>query len=1062
MRNTHRITLCTCLFVCIAAARAAEPAKAERLRFNRDVRPILAENCFACHGPDGLNRKAGLRLDREAEAVAERKGAAAVVKGDPAKSLLMLRVKHADPEKRMPPSSTKKSLKPHEIELLERWISESGQFEAHWSFLAPTRPAAPSVKNEAWVKTPIDRFILAELERVGIEPAPEADRRTLARRVALDLTGLPPTPEEVEAFVEDRTPEAYQKLVDHFLASKQWGEHRGRAWLDIARYADTHGIHFDNFREMWSYRDWVINAFNRNIPFDQFTIEQLAGDLLPNRTLEQQIASGFNRCNMTTNEGGAIDEEYLVLYTRDRTETVAQAWLGLTAGCATCHDHKFDPLSQKEFYELSAFFNNTTQRAMDGNIKDTPPIVTVPREEDRDRFGVLAGEITQAKSGQETRKQAARGDFETWVASAGPDAMARTIPTGALSLHAPMNEGQGDAVSFDIAGKTRLVTATKKLAWEPGHVAERSLKSEPGTGLAIAEAGDFEKDQAVSFGAWVKIADPNVSGALFARMDDREGKNFRGWDLFLERGRPGTHIISKWPADAIKVMATDRIATGQWHHVLISYDGSGKAEGVVLRVDGQRQPKKTDVDALKGSIRAEVPLKVAQREVGSGLAGVLIQDFRFYSRVLSGDETRNLVRGTRDAFVLSKPKESRTKEELDDLFGRWLAANDTQYREASTRVDSFERERTAILERGTIAHVMQEKSEEATAYILFRGEYDKRRDPVKPGTPAALPPLPQGEPRNRLGLARWLMQPEHPLAARVTVNRFWQDVFGTGLVKTAGDFGTMAELPSHPELLDWLAVEFRESGWDVKRFFTLLLNSAAYRQSAQVAPEKLQRDPQNRLLSRGPRFRMDGEMVRDYALAASGLLVAKLGGPSVKPYQPDGVWDAVAMPESNTRNYKSDSGEGLYRRSLYTFWKRAAPPASMEIFNAPSRELCTVRRERTNTPLQALVTLNDIQFVEAARHLAQIALQSGGASAEARIDFLSRRLIARPFSPPEMAVANASLAELSAHYEANVEDAKQLIAFGESKADPALDPKQLAAYTMLTNQLMNLDEVLSK
>jgi len=1042
-------------------SNAAEP-KSSPIRFNRDVRPILAENCLACHGPDGLGRKAGLRLDREAEATAERKGAAAVVKGDPARSLLVQRIKSPDPKKLMPPSSTKKMLKPREIETLERWIAEGAHFEAHWSFIAPERPPPPAVKNESWVKTPVDRFILDGIERAGLQPAPEADRRTIARRVSLDLTGLPPKPEDVEAFVEDRSPEAYEKLVDGYLSSKQWGEHRGRYWLDAARYADTHGIHFDNLREMWSYRDWVIAAFNRNVPFDRFTIEQLAGDLLPNRTLDQQIASGFNRCNMTTNEGGAIDEEYLVLYTRDRTETVAQVWLGLTAGCATCHDHKFDPLTQREFYEMSAFFNNTTQRAMDGNIKDTPPIVSVPRSEDHERWEAVQGEIARAHGDMDARRKAARGDFDRWLPTAGADAMARSIPKDGMSLHAPMTEGQGQAVSVDVGGQTRLITAAKEIAWEPGHVGASSLKTRQDAGLTVPEAGNFGKDQAFSFGAWVKLPAPGITGSLFARMDDREGKGFRGWDCVIDGGRPGTHIISNWPQDAIKVTSTEAIEAGRWTHLFVTYDGSAKAAGVNVYLNGRRQERRIKNDSLKGPIFTSVPLTVGRREVGSGVDGAAIQDLRIYSRTLGGEEVQSLVRGTRDGWLLSKPAEARSPEELNELYDRWLIALDPSFREASTRFDSFERERGAIVERGTIAHVMQERGEDAMAYILFRGEYDKRRDPVKSDTPDALPPLPMNEPRNRLGFARWLMSPEHPLAARVTVNRFWQEVFGTGLVKTTGDFGTMGEQPSHPELLDWLAVEFRESGWDVKRFFKLIVTSAAYRQSAQVGPEKLGKDPLNRLLSRGPRFRMDGEMVRDLALAAGGLLVGKIGGPSVKPYQPDGVWEAVAMPESNTKAYRRDTGEGLYRRGLYTFWKRAAPPASMEIFNAPNRELCTVRRERTNTPLQALVTLNDVQFVEAARNLAERALKEGGETAASRADFIARRLLSRPLGVEEMAVVRASLGALSKHYAANPEDAKKLIAVGESKADPKLDASLLASYTMLANQLMNLDEVLNK
>jgi cytochrome c553 len=777
----------------------------EAVLFNRDVRPILAENCFACHGPDSASRKAGLRLDQRESAVK----LGAIAPGQPDESELVSRIFADESGGRMPPPASHKILSPAQKETLRRWIATGAEYQPHWSLIAPVRPQPPAVKNPAWVRNPIDAFVLSTLDRRGLQPAPEADRRTLARRASLDLTGLPPTPAEVEAFVDDPSPAAYESFVDRLLASKQWGEHRARYWLDAARYADTHGIHFDNYREMWSYRDGVIDAFNRNLPFDRFTVEQLAGDLLPEATLEQRIASGFNRCNITTNEGGVIAEEYLVLYARDRTETTARVWLGLTAGCAVCHDHKFDPLTQKEFYRLSAFFNNTTQGAMDGNVKDTPPTVFLPAAADRERWPALAQELADARQQLEQRQKQARAAFDRW------------------------------------------------------------------------------------------------------------------------------------------------------------YDW-------------------------------------------------------------------------------------------------WRAELDPPYREASARVAALTQEEAAIKSRGTAAHVMQERGGPAKAFVLHRGEYDKRRDEVDADTPAMLPPMPADLPKNRLGLSRWLLRPEQPLTARVAVNRFWQEVFGVGIMRTAEDFGVNGELPSHPELLDWLAVEFRESGWDIKKLFRLMVTSAAYRQSAAATPEKLEKDPQNRLLSRGPRFRMDAEMVRDCALASSGLLVAKIGGPSVKPYQPDGVWEAVAMMESNTRNYRRDQGENLYRRSLYTFWKRAAPPASMDILNAPSRETCTVRRERTNTPLQALITLNDPQFVEAARHLAQTALKDGGATDDGRLEFVVRRLLSRPFRPEENKSAAATLDKLLQYYRAHPQEAQELIAVGESKADPALDAAVLAAWTMLTNELMNLDEVLNK
>jgi hypothetical protein len=770
---------------------------ADKPTYNRDIRPILAENCFPCHGPDSAARKAGLRLDRREAAIK----AGAIVPGKPDESELVNRIFSKERGEMMPPAASHKTLTAEQKERLKQWVAAGAEYQPHWSFIAATRPQPPVTKDPAWAKNPIDNFILAKLEATGLRPAPEADRPTLARRASLDLTGLPPSPAEVDAFVNDTSADAYQKYVDRLLQSPRWGEHRARAWLDAARYADTHGIHFDNYRECWAYRDWVINAFNRNQPFDQFTLEQLAGDLLPNPTLDQQVATGFHRCNITTNEGGVIAEEYAVLYARDRTETTARVWMGLTANCAVCHDHKFDPLSQKEFYSMSAFFNNTTQPVMDGNVKDTPPTLFVGTAEDRQRLPALEKEIADVK---------------------------------------------------------RQIEEQKK----------------------------------------------------------------------------------------------------------------------------QQKPE-------------------------------------------------------------SKPDAKPSPELAAKLVG-------------------LEKELVALRARGTMAHVMQERKEAPVAYFLFRGEYDKRRDQVKPDTPAFLPPMNEKGPKDRLGLAQWLLRPEHPLTARATVNRFWQEVFGTGIVRTTEDFGTTGELPSHPELLDWLAVEFRESGWDVKKLFRLMLTSAAYRQAALSTQEKLEKDPQNRLISRGPRFRMEAEMVRDYALAAAGLLVEKIGGPSVKPYQPEGVWEAVAMPESNTRFYKRDSGEPIYRRSLYTFWKRAAPPASMEVFNAPTRETCVVRRERTNTPLQALVTLNDPQFVEAARNLAQKALKEGGPNTEVRMDFVARRALCRPLRPEEGKPLADVLAELLRYYQGHAEDAKSLIAVGESKADPALDAPTLAAWTMAVNTIMNFDELLNK
>jgi hypothetical protein len=1030
----------------------------ERLQYNRDIRPILAENCFTCHGPDSASRKSGLRLDQRASAVKRE----AIVPGQPAKSGIVERIFAADPKEVMPPRKTLKTLTTAQKATLRRWIAEGAEYQPHWSFLPVQRPAVPAVKNKAWVRNPIDNFILARLEKVGLSPAPEADRRTLARRASLDITGLPPAPAEVEAFVNDPAPDAYERYVDRLLKSPHWGEHRARYWLDAARFADSNGIHFDNYREIYSYRDWVITAFNRNLPFDQFTIEQLAGDLLPKRTLDQLVATGFNRCNITTNEGGAIDEEYLVLYTRDRTETVSRVWLGLTANCCVCHDHKYDPVSMRDFYSMSAFFNNTTQRAMDGNIKDTPPIIRVPRLEDRPRWDAVGKELAGLRTQTDARKQAARADFERWLtAVASKEVTVASFRGMGLRLRAPLSEGTGNTIRLSVDDKERQITLPSGIGWADGHVAAKAFKSQPGAAVEVTDAGDFEKDQAFSYGAWVRLKGNGTTGAIAARMDDKN--DFRGWDLWVENNRVGTHIIHKWPGDALKVTAQKPLPAGQWQHVCVTYDGSGKAAGVKIYINGVEQPaRQVFADALKNTIRTKVPLKLAQRHTTARLDGVRVQDLRLYGRALSAAEVEYLARGTRAAWLASRPAAGRSAGEKDELFGWWLPAQDETYRTLSRKLTELEREQSSLAARGTVAHVMQEQPTEPIAYILFRGDYDKRRDKVKAATPHSLPPMPADLPHNRLGFAKWLLRPEHPLTARVTVNRFWQEVFGTGIVRTTGDFGVAGELPSHPLLLDWLAVEFRERGWDMKEFFKLLVTSAAYRQSALVTKDRLEKDPSNRLLSRGPRYRLDAEMIRDYALASSGILVRKLGGPSVKPYQPEGVWEAVGMIGSNTREYRRDKGEDLYRRSLYTFWKRAAPPASMDILNAPNRETCTVHRERTNTPLQALVTLNDPQFVEAARHLAQLTLKESAAKIDAHIDFMARRLLCRPLRPEELKVVRESADDLLAYYKAHPKDAHKLISVGESRPDATLDAPTLAAWTMVANEMLNLDEVLNK
>ncbi len=1039
---------------------------ADQIQFNRDVRPILADNCFACHGPDANHRKAGLRFDTK-EGFFEKtpKHEPTVVPGNLAKSELWLRITTTNLDDKMPPEDSHKSLKPEQIETLRKWILAGAPWEGHWSFIKPERPAVPSkfkVQSSKFkVQNPIDAFVLAKLQEQGLKPNPEADRRTLIRRVTLDLTGLPPTPEEVTAFLNDKSPDAYAKVVKRLLASLRYGEHRARYWLDAARYADTHGLHFDNYREMWPYRDWVIKALNQNMPFDRFTLLQLAGDLLTEEEVDALIATGFQRCNTTTNEGGTIDEENLANYANDRVSTFSWVYLGLTMNCAACHDHKFDPITQKDFYSMAAYFRNTVQPAKDGNSKDSTPSLLVPQTvEDAQRWKALPGEMVSAKSAVEQRRKDAPADFAAWAKDAQAGEFAKEIPTDKLLVHLLLNDGPSNVVR-GLAGTNGTFTATGALDWKDGGRYGLAPKLKKDANFDLGDVANFEKTNRFSYGAWVRITTPGAFGPLLARMD--QTNDFRGWDLVQVGKKLTVHLVSKWPDDALKVETKDEVLQpGVWQHFFVTYDGSAKAKGVKLYVNGAEVAVKVDKDALKSTIRSTTPLRIGQRSTDQILEDGRLQDVRIYERRLTTNEVAALANIAPLQYVLGIPAEKRTKEQSAALFESWLTTRDTVFAERTKQFAALTGEQNVIKARNPVTHIQREKTNSMPmAFVLFRGEYDKQKDKVTAAVPGVLHGMAPNAPTNRLGLANWVSSPENPLTARVTVNRLWSELFGTGLVKTSEDFGITGDAPANQELLDWLAVEFRESGWDMKRLFELMVMSSAYRQSAEITPEKLEKDPANRLLSRGPRFRMDAEMIRDYALATSDLMVAKIGGAPVKPYQPDGVWEAVAMPESNTKKYKADTGEGLYRRSMYTFWKRAAPPATMDIFNAPSREVCSVRRERTNTPLQALATLNDPQFLEAARHLAQVALLNTRKEEDA-LQAMAERVLSRPLTSKELGIVKRTLQEMQTFYTQDTEAAKQFLTVGESKPSDKIPAPQLAAMTMVANQLMNLDEALNK
>lgn len=1030
-----------------AAAPSAVIAAAGQatLSFNDHIQPILSENCYSCHGPDSSTREGKLRLDRAADATMARGDReAAIVPGRPEESLLVERILSEDSEERMPPANSHKTLKPSEIALLRQWIAEGAVYQPHWSLIAPQRPTVPAA-GQGWARNPVDAFIADTHRKQGVKASPEEAPARLLRRVTLDLTGLPPTPAALAAFAADPSPDAYEREVDRLLASDASAEHFARLWLDAVRYADTHGIHIDNYRSIWPYRDWVVDAFRKNLPYDQFTIEQIAGDLLPSPTLDQKVATGFNRCLPTTSEGGAIPAEYEAIYAKDRVETLSTVWLGLTTGCAACHDHKFDPITSKEFYSLTAFFRNNTMPAMDGNVAETEPSLFVPAPADRARWSELESRQTAIKADLERRRTEGESAFTQWLTSA---TQLKAPPVDhTVRLHLPLDENGANSPGavYRIAGP-----------YGPASVLG-DVSQTLGGPVSLRYQDQF------AFSLMIQICDTPSGALLGCRSEDPSAP---GWEVFLDKGRVGLWVSEGGSQTPIRSLAKLTLTPGVWHHLMLVFDGSGSRNRLIdVSINGKDVANQGVPRAFRTDIVPVAPLRLgAPAGSASAVTGgsVHVQDLRQFDRGFASAEIRAMAESAAAYPSLSVPAAERTPAQLDTLRAQYFSAVDPASLRLLAEQDGLLREARTLRQRGGVTLVMEEKKDsEPFAHLLNRGEYSQPGERVPAATPAVLPPLPPGQTANRLALARWLFRPDHPLTARVTVNRVWQHLFGTGLVESSGDFGITGARPSHPQLLDWLAVEFRESGWDHRRLVRLLATSATYRQSAAVSPALLERDPANRLLARGPRHRLDAEVLRDQALAASGLLVDKRGGPPVRPYQPEGIWEDVAMKESTTRFYRRDSGDALYRRSLYTFWKRTAPPPAMDILNAPSREVSCVRRDRTNTPLQALVTLNDPAFVEAARQLATQALVHGD-TFDARLDHLSLRLLGRTLAADERAHVKALVDEATTTYQASPATAAALLAVGESPVDRTLPAPDLAAWTLAASQVMNLDESLTK
>ncbi|MCI0739672.1 MAG: PSD1 and planctomycete cytochrome C domain-containing protein [Gemmataceae bacterium] len=1033
-----------------AFAQSGKPrAQAAAVTFNRDILPILAQNCFICHGPS--EQKAGLRLDQRASALkATRSGATPIVPGKPADSELVRRIFSDDSSDRMPPPKSKKSLTAAQKEILKQWIAQGAEFKTHWAFVKPERPALPKVKNRAWVHNEIDAFVLAELEKAGLEPSPAADRPTLIRRLSFDLRGLPPTPEELDRFLNDKNPDAYEKLVDRMLASPRYGEKMAQIWLDLARYGDTSGFHFDSTRQMWLWRDWVINAFNANTPFDQFTIEQIAGDLLPKPTVAQKIATGFQRNSRFNEEGGVDPEEFVVRYNVDRTNTLGQVWLGLTLGCAECHDHMYDPISQKEYYQLFAFFTGIKEPMKSGNHNEPlPPLLKLPTPEQAKTIEVL--DKTKARLEERIQLELARIKYKDPLEDK-PEAL-KPPTEGADVVWLDDAPPQGAKTGFQGEAGWQWVTAPdhpvfsgRRAVYRSGSGVHNDFFTNADVQLEI-EAGDK-----LFCYVWLDPTDPPKH--LLLQFNDGSWDHRVYWGPEIKDLAPKTQGQAAGPANAGPFHAGPLPEKGEWVRLEV------EAEKVALKPGAKLAGWAFGlIDGAAYFDHAGVYTRFPPDERVETSAAFWEQRIRATQKIPK--ELAAIVN------VAAAKRSTEQKKTLQHYFLRKV------YAPARAVFEPLEKELEEAVKKlketeEAIPHTLiaEEMPEARPAYVLIRGDFQQKGDQVGRDVPALFPPLYKHQPKNRLGLARWLMQTDHPLTARVAVNRLWAQMFGSGLVRTLGDFGSQGDFPSHPELLDWLAVEFADSGWNVKAILRKLALSKAYRQSSAIAPLALQArgvggegiDPSNRLLWRAHRYRLSAEEIRDNALAIAGLLSDKVGGPSVMPHQPPDFYKG----KREDWTWKLSTGEDQYRRGLYTFWRRTTLHPMFAIFDAPTREECAVARPRTNTALQALVTLNDPTFVEAARVFAERILSQGPRDIDGRLTYAYRVALCRPPSADEIKVLTAHLAKQTKHFQENREAASKLVQFGNYPRLANLDEVEHAAWTAVASMILNLDETITR
>lgn len=1030
----------------VAADEDAAVTNGRRLSFNRDIRPILSENCFFCHGPDAATREADLRLDLRSDALET-----AIVPGEPDASELISRIFSNDPDMAMPPRHSARSLTDDQKATLRQWIVEGATYESHWSFVTPQRPDLPKIDvanaeaaatreiREAWSKHPVDRFLLQAMDQKNLIPQREADRETLIRRLTFDLTGLPPTLAEIDAFLDDTAPGAYERLVDRLLSSPRFGERMTADWLDVARYSDSYGLQVDRDRRVWPYRDWVINAFNSGMPYDQFIIEQLAGDLLPNATESQILATAFNRLHPQECEGGSVPEEFRTEYVADRTQTVATAFLGLTLECCRCHDHKYDPLSQQEYYQLTSFFDNIDEAGLYSFFTDaTPtPTLTLPSEHQRQQLTQRTG----AAAEQSQRLAALRSEristFEAWLWEQRQNLVSQkpAAPSKPQSL-----TGQIAHLDFE----QNPPNGTTQAGGRVGQAIR--LGGDDGVQLQV---GNFPRWQPFSVSLWMQVADHKERAVVFHRSRAWTDAASRGYELLLIDGHLQASLIHFWPGNAVSIRSQTPLPLNRWVHVVMSWDGSSSASGLGLSIDGVA----ADIEIVRDHLTKNITggggdeIMIGARFRDRGLTGGLVDEFRVFDRQLTQLEVAELFSPGRIDDLLRR--EVLSDVEQQQLLDYYLSVHDAEYQAQLNRVREARQHAFALADSFDEIMVMREMSEPRQTYLLARGAYDAPTLPVESATPAALLPFDPALPNNRLGLAQWLVDPAHPLTARVAVNRLWQTMFGRGLVATPEDFGNQGSPPSHPELLDWLAVEFIDSGWDTKRLIRQVVTSAAYRQSSAEADP---RDPENVYLSRSPRYRWPAEMLRDNVLLTSGLLCESIGGPPARPYEVENSFKPVAR----------DRGRGSHRRSLYTYWNRTGPAPALTTLDAALRDVCRMKREVTATPLQSLVVLNSPQFAEAARELAQRLTRQHGDDINATLQDLFRILTSRQGTIAELDVIRQLHQKQRDRFEQHPEMADQWLSVGDAPRDQALDRALVAATASVANTLFNYDGCVTK